>query len=89
MSTLFWNHDDGSRWTFRDADAASLAVIEIELKALAGPEFDHGIVRADPEAVVAFKTISTRHATARLVKSRRFIESLNHFLKVGGSSGAF
>jgi len=58
MSTLFWDHDDGSRRTFRDADTAPLAVVEIEFKAFTRPEFDHGIVWADPETVVAFKTIA-------------------------------
>ena len=48
------------------ADSSTLAVVQVELEALAWAQFDDGIVGADTVAVIALEAIAARQAAARL-----------------------
>src|SRR5664279_1338576 len=54
VSDRFRRHLDRAARAFLGADAAALAVIQVELETHAGTELDHGIVGADAVAIVAF-----------------------------------
>src|SRR3954469_16761855 len=62
------NHCDRARRTLLDAQAAALAVVQVDrvLVGRAGAELDHRVVRADAVAVVAGEAVAARHAAARL-----------------------
>ena len=60
------HHLDRAARALRDAHAAALAVVVVELEALAGAELDDRVVRADAVAVVALEAVAARQAAARL-----------------------
>ena len=67
-SALLGHHFDGAAGAFGGANAAALAVIEVDLEPLARTELDHRVVGADAVAIVAFKAIAAAEAAARLEK---------------------
>src|SRR6516165_9975446 len=75
------HHHDRAAWALLGAQPATLAEIIIELESVAGPELDHGIVGADPVAVVALEAVAAGEAPARLIERVGFIESLRDFLE--------
>src|ERR1019366_8199600 len=70
-SDLLGDHLDRSAGTFDDAHAAALAVVEVEgVRSAVPPGFEHRVVGAHPEAVVAREAIAAREAAARLEQGR-------------------
>src|SRR5215467_10873026 len=65
-SHLLGDHVDGSAGTLLGAEPAALAEVEIDAEPLAGAELDHGVVRADAEAVVALEAVAARQAAPGL-----------------------
>ena len=80
-SDLFCLHLDGSTGTFGHAHPATLAIVVIELEALAGPEFDHRVVRTDNIAVVAFETVAAGKAAAGFKQGIGLVESALDFIE--------
>jgi hypothetical protein len=58
-SDLLGLHLDGTARALGGADAAALAVVKVDLVALAWTELGHRVVRGDGEAVVAFEAVAT------------------------------
>ncbi len=69
------HHVDRPARTFRRAQPAALAIIEVELEALARPELDHRVVGADAVAIVAFEAIAAGEAAARFVERVGLVEA--------------
>src|SRR5437867_1217782 len=80
-------HFDRSARAFRYANAAALAVIVIELEALAGPELDHGVIGADAVAVVAFEAIAAGKAATRLEERIGLVEPVDDLVEGRGAPG--
>src|SRR6478609_3282126 len=57
-SNRFRSHLDGATRAFLGADAAALAVVELELETHAGSKFDHGIIGTYSVTIVAFEAIA-------------------------------
>src|SRR4051794_961169 len=74
-------HHDGAARAFLGAHAAALAVIVVELEAVALAELDHRVVRAHAVAVVALEAVAAGEAAARLVKGGGLLKTLHHFLE--------
>src|SRR5690349_8635547 len=86
---LLRHHLDGAAWAFLSAHAAALAIIVIELEALAGSELDHGIVRAHAVAIVALEAVAAGQAAARLVERIGLVEPALHLLEGALPAGDF
>src|ERR1035437_1838211 len=78
---IFRYHLDGTAWALGGADAATLAVVVVELEAPAGAELDHGIVRTDAIAVVALEAVAAAHAATRLEHCGFLVEVADDFAK--------
>ena len=86
-SNSFRHHRNRPARTLGFADSATLAVVQVELEALAWAQFYDGIVGADAVAVVALEAIATREAAARFEKCSGGIEPSQHFVKARLSPG--
>ncbi len=75
------HHLDRAARAFRHADAAALAVVVVELEALARPELDHRVVRADAVAVVALEAVAAGQAAARLEQRVGLVEALDDLVE--------
>ena len=60
-------------WAFTDADAATFAVVQVDLEAEAGAELFDGVVGADSEAVIALEAVAAGHAATGFVEGGGFI----------------
>ena len=89
ISNCFRDHLDGAAGAFLSADAATLAIIQVELETHAGPELDHGIVGTDAVAIIALETVSAGQAAARLIERIALVEALDHFLEGRGTARQF
>ena len=69
------NHLDRAARALGHADAAALAVVEIELEPLARPQLDHRVVGAHAVAVVALEAVAARQAAARLEQRVGLVEA--------------
>ena len=65
LSVCLRNHLDRAARAFGHADAAALAVVEIELEPLARPQLDHRVVGAHAVTVVALEAVAAGQAAAR------------------------
>src|SRR5512134_3156088 len=75
------NHLDRTARALGNAQPAALAVVVVELEALAWPEFDYRVVRADTVAIVALEAVAARKAPACLEERIRFIQSALHLVE--------
>ena len=66
---------DRAARAFLGADAAALAIIEVELETHARPELDHGIVGTDAVAIVALEAVAAGQAPPRLEQRVGLIEA--------------
>src|SRR5215470_2043147 len=82
----FGDHLDGAGRAFGDAVAAALAVVEVDLVALARSQLDDGVVRADAVAVVAFEAVAAGHAAAGLVQGGRLVEPADDLVEGRGAA---
>src|ERR1039458_6902506 len=72
------DHVDGAARALRGADPAALAEVGVELVAIARAELDHGVVRADAEAVVAFEAVAAGKAAPGLEERVLLGEALDN-----------
>src|SRR5581483_12502430 len=72
------HHLDRAAGAFGSAQAAALAIVVVELEALARPELDHRVVGAHAVAVVALEAVAARQAAARLEERAFFVEAAQH-----------
>src|SRR5450756_1452400 len=89
VSHRFRNHLDGAAGAFLGADAAALAIVQVELETHARPELDHGIVGTYAVAVVALEAVAAGQATPRLKERIALVEALHHLLEGRGAAGQF
>src|SRR5450631_3574224 len=87
QSAGFGHHLDRTAWTFGYADAATLAIVEIEFEPLARSQFDHRVVGAHAVAVVAFEAIAARHAAARFEQRAGFGQAAHDLFEGGRPAG--
>ena len=74
-SDCLGHHLDRAARALGHADAAALAVVVVELEALARPELDHRVVGADAVAVVALEAVAAGQAAARLEQRVGLVEA--------------
>jgi hypothetical protein len=72
-------HLNGATRAFSCTDAATLAVIVVDPKALSGTELNDSIIRANSVAVVALKAVPARQASACFEERIRFVQTLCDF----------
>ena len=75
------HHVDRAARTLGHAQATALAVVVVELEALARPELDHRVVRTDAVAVVALEAVAAGQAAARFVQRIAFVQAALNFLE--------
>ena len=68
----FFYHFNGTARAFLLTNTATLAIFIIDLKFLAGTQFDNGIVRANAITIVTLKTVAAGHAATGLKQCRIF-----------------
>src|ERR1700693_6026419 len=61
-------HLDRAARAFGLAQPAALAIVVVDLEALARTQLHHGVVGAHPVAVVALEAVAARQAAPRLVE---------------------
>ena len=69
------HHLDRAARTLGHADAAALAVVEVELEALARAQLDHRVVGTHAVAVVALEAVAARQAAPRLEQRVGLVEA--------------
>src|SRR5512143_1102010 len=74
-------HRDRAAGALGHADAAALAVVVVELEALARSELDHGVVRADAVAVVALEAVAAGKAAAGFEQRVRLVQAANDLVE--------
>src|SRR5690606_26937518 len=77
------NHRDGARRALRRADAAALAVVEVDREPLARPQLHDRAVGAHRIAVVALEAVAAGQAAARRRQRRGFVQPTHHFVEGG------
>src|SRR5438128_2610187 len=81
-SDRFRHHLDRAARALRDAQAAALAIVVVELESLAGTELHDRVVGAHAVAVVALEAVAARQAAPCLVQRTSFVEAALHLVEV-------
>src|SRR5205814_951294 len=80
-------HLDRPAGAFRHANAAALAVVVIELEAVAGPELDYGVIGADAVAVVALEAIAAGKTATCLEQRIGLVEPVDDLVEGRSATG--
>jgi hypothetical protein len=86
LSSQLGPHLDRPARALGHAHAAALAVVEIELEALAGAELDDGVVGAHAVAVVALEAVAATQAASCLEQCVGFRQPALHFVEAAAAA---